>query len=79
MQAFSSCGEKGLLFIAMLGLLIGSGFSCCQAQALDTWASVIAALRLWGSGLVILVHGLGCSKACGIFLDQGLNPCPLCC
>ena len=24
-----------------------------------------------------MVHGLSCSAACGIFLDQGLNPCPL--
>ena len=22
-------------------------------------------------------HGLSCSAACGIFLDQGSNPCPL--
>ena len=24
-----------------------------------------------------MVHGLRCSEACGIFLDQGSNPCPL--
>ena len=24
-----------------------------------------------------MAHGLSCSAACGIFLDQGLNPCPL--
>ena len=24
-----------------------------------------------------MVHGLSCSTACGIFPDQGLNPCPL--
>ena len=24
-----------------------------------------------------MVHGLSCSAACGIFLDQGLNLCPL--
>ena len=23
-----------------------------------------------------MVHGLSCSAACGIFLDQGLHPCP---
>ena len=28
-------------------------------------------------GSVIVVHGLGCSVACGIFLDQGSNLCPL--
>ena len=26
---------------------------------------------------VAVVHGLNCSVACGIFLGQGLNPCPL--
>ena len=41
------------------------GFSCCGAQALGTWASVVVA------------HGLSCSMACGIFLDQRSNPCPL--
>ena len=24
-----------------------------------------------------MAHGLSCSTSCGIFLDQGLNPCPL--
>ena len=42
-----------------------SGFSCFRAQALGTQA------------LVIVLHGLSCSKVCGIFLDQGLNLCPL--
>ena len=42
-----------------------SGFSCCRARALGTWASVVVA------------RGLSCSTACGIFPDQGLNPCPL--
>ena len=26
---------------------------------------------------VVLVHGLNCPMACGIFPDQGLNLCPL--
>jgi len=26
---------------------------------------------------VAVIQGLGCSKACVIFLDQGSNPCPL--
>ena len=42
-----------------------SGFSCCGARTLGTWTSVVVA------------HGLGCSVACGIFLDQVSNPCPL--
>ena len=29
------------------------------------------------AGSVIVAHGPRCSAACGIFPDQGLNPCPL--
>ena len=29
------------------------------------------------TGSVVVAHGLGCSEACGIFLEQGLNPRPL--
>ena len=48
------------------------GFSRCRAQPLGAWASVVAARRLSS-----MVHGLRCSATCGIFLDQGSNPCPL--
>ena len=41
------------------------GFPCGGAQALGIQASVVATC------------GLSCLDACGIFLDQGLNPCPL--
>ena len=30
-----------------------------------------------GAGSVIVAHGPSCSVACGIFPDQGSNPCPL--
>ena len=52
-------------------LLLGStgsrcvGFSSCGSWALGVWASVAVA------------HGLTCSAACGIFPNQGSNPCPL--
>ena len=29
------------------------------------------------AGSVVAAHGPSCSAACGIFPDQGLNPCPL--
>ena len=32
--------------------------------------------QLWHAGSVVVAHGLSCSAACGIFPDQGLNPCP---
>ena len=60
------------------------GFSCCGARALGTgfsscgtWASVVVACGLQSAGSVVVVHRVNCSAACGIFLDQGLNPCPL--
>ena len=39
-------------------------------------------LLLWSTGSrrtgsVVVVHGHSCSAACGIFPDQGSNPCPL--
>ena len=43
---FSSCSERGLLFIALCRLLIGSGFFCCRAQAPRHRASVVAACGL---------------------------------
>ena len=45
-QAFSSCGEWGLLFVAVRR----GGFSCCRARALGTWASVVVARRLSSCG-----------------------------
>ena len=45
-------------------------------------ASHCCGLSLWSTGSrrvgsVVVVHGLSCSVACGIFPDQGSNPCPL--
>ena len=54
-----------------------SGLSCCGAWALGTRASVVVAGRLLSAGSVVVAHGLRCSAACGIFPDQGSNPCPL--
>ena len=60
------------------------GFSCCRAWALGAQASVVVAHGLSSCGswalerrLSGVMHRLCCSVACGIFLDQGSNPCPL--
>ena len=42
-------------------------------------ASVVVAPGLWSTGSIIVVQTLGCSATCGIFLDQGSNPCSLHC
>ena len=44
--AFSSCGEQGLLFVAVHELLNCSGFAYCGTQALGLWVSVAAAHSL---------------------------------
>ena len=40
-------------------------------------ASLVAEHGLQSPGEIVVVHGLSCSAACGTFLDQGLNICPL--
>ena len=40
-------------------------------------ASVVLAPRLQNTSSIVTAHGLSCSTACGIFLDQGSNQCLL--
>ena len=73
---FFSFFKKIYLILAMLGLhCCVWAFSSCSEWGLlsscGTWA-----LMACGT-LVAVAHGLSDSSACGIFLDQGLNPCPL--
>ena len=62
-----------------LSLVVASGghsSSRCAGLSL----SRLLPLRSTGSrraGSVIVAHGPSCSAACGIFPDQGSNPCPL--
>ena len=63
-RAFSSCGERGPLFIAVRG-------------PLTIAAPLVVEHSSRRAGSVVVAHGLSCSTACGIFPDQGLNPCPL--
>ena len=63
----------GLLLVAASG---GHSSSWCVGLSL----SLPLLLRSTGSrcaGSVVVAHGLICSTACGIFPDQGSNPCPL--
>ena len=62
--AFSSCGERGPLFIAVRGL------SLLRPLLLRSTSS-------GRTGSVVVAHGPSCSEACGIFPDQGSNPCSL--
>ena len=53
------------------------GFSYCRALALGCVG--FSSCSSWGleRRLSSCGHGLGCPKACGLFLDQGLDPCLL--
>ena len=63
-RAFFSCGKQGPLFIAVRG-------------PLTIAASLFAEHSLQMRRLSSVAHGPRCSVACGIFPDQGSNPCPL--
>ena len=63
-RAFSSCGKWGPLFIAV-------------RRPLTVAASPVASTGSRRAGSAIVAHGLSRSAACGIFPDQGSNPCPL--
>ena len=56
-----------------------AGFRSCGTWAQQLWhvGSAVAARGLQSTGSVAVAHGLSCSAACGIFPDQGSNPCPL--
>ena len=72
-QAFSSCGKWGLLFVAVRGLLICGGFSCCGARALGAWASVVVARGLSSCGSQALERRL---RSCGSrALEHRLSSC----
>ena len=79
MAVLGLCCYVGFSLAVMRGgyfLLAASycrGFSCCRTPALGQ-LSVVAAPWLQSKGLIVVVHGLICPAACGIFPDQGLNP-----
>ena len=69
------------VFVSVRGLSLvvaSGGHSSSRCAGLSS--SRLLLLRSTGSrraGSVIVAHGPSCSVACGIFPDQGSNPCPL--
>ena len=69
------------VFVSVRGLspvVASGGHSSSQCVGLSLSQPLL--LRSTGSrraGSVIVAHGPSCSVACGIFWDQGSNPCPL--
>ena len=69
------------VFIAVCGLSLvvaSGGYSLLRCTGFSTVvASRCGARALGARASVVVVRGLSCSAACGIFLDQGSNQCPL--
>ena len=69
-HGLGSCGpwalERGLSGVAR-------GLGSCGPWALERGLSGVAR-GLWSIVSAVVAHGLNCSVACGIFLDQGSNP-----
>ena len=69
------------VFISVRGLSLvvaSGGHSSLRCAGLSLSRPLL--LRSTGSrraGSVVVAHGPSCSAACGIFPDQGSNPCPL--
>ena len=69
------------VFVSVRGLSLvaaSAGHSLLRCMGLSLSRPLL--LRSTGSrraGSVVVVHGPSCSVACGIFPDQGSNPCPL--
>ena len=42
-----------------------------------SWPLLLRSTSFRRAGSVVVAHGPSCSAACGIFPDQGSNPCPL--
>ena len=64
---------RGLPLVAASG---GRSSSRCVGLSLS-WPLLLRSTGSRRAGSVIVAHGPSCSAACGIFPDQGSNPCPL--
>ena len=64
---------RGLSLVAASG---GHSSSRCAGVSLS-WPLLLRSTGSRRAGSVVVAHGPSCSTACGIFPDQGSNPCPL--
>ena len=81
---FSVCSDKGLLSSCGAWASYWDGFTCCGAQALwctgfSSAAHGFSSFNFWDleHRSIVVVHGLNCFTACGIFPDHGWNSCLL--
>ena len=64
---------QGLSLVAASG---GHSSSRCAGLSLS-WLLLLRSTGSRRAGSVVVADGPSCSAACGIFPDQGSNPCPL--
>ena len=64
---------EGFLWLRQVGATLHRG---CAGLSLS-WPLSLRSTGSRCAGSVIVAHGPSCSAACGIFPDQGSNPCPL--
>ena len=69
------------VFVSVRGLSLvvasgGHSSSRCAGLSLS-WPLLLWSTGSSRAGSVVVAHGPSCSVACGIFPDQGSNPCPL--
>ena len=71
-------GYAGSLLLLGLSLVaVSKGYSLVAMHRLSfLWLLLLQSTGSRARASVVVAHGLGCSSACGIFLDQGLNQCP---
>ena len=62
-----TAASRGSSLVAVLGLLL----------LLSTSSRALGLRLLQQGGSVAMAHGINCPTACGVFLGQGLNWCPL--
>ena len=69
------------VFVAAHGLSLvvaSGGYSSLRCAGFSMqWLLLLWSTGSRHAGSVVVAHGLSCSVACGIFPDQGSNPCPL--
>ena len=72
------------LFLAILGFRCFPGFSVVVARGASLELQYAGSMGFtscsslgWSTGSILVVHGLSCSAACGIFPGQGSNLCLL--
>ena len=70
------CVGSSLLHAVFLQLRRAGATLCCDARASHCGGFSCGAWALGVQASVVVAHGPSCSAACGIFLDQGSNPCP---